>query len=130
MMGMSSTTEKIASNCKFSCEALQYIGKLVATASYGNPAMPIWQDRYQYRIMYQFINLDNKCQKLEEYLVYDAMAMIGSVGGTFGLFVGFSMTGVIASVIEYLTTGGVFKKCQTCRKPPHCGSGDDVLNIK
>ena len=35
-----------------------------------------------------------------EYLIYDAMAMIGSVGGTFGLFIGFSMTGVIASLIE------------------------------
>ena len=71
-------------------------------------------------------NKENK----KDWPLGDAMAMIGSVGGTFGLFVGFSMTGVIASVIEYLTTGGVFKKCQICRKHPHCGSGDDVLNIK
>ena len=57
-------------------------------ASKDNPAMPIWNDRYRYRISYQFKNLENKCQKLEEYLVYDLMATVGAVGGTWGLFIG------------------------------------------
>ena len=30
------------------------------------------------------------------------MGMIGSVGGTFGLFIGFSVTGFISSVVEFL----------------------------
>ena len=42
----------------------------------------------------------------EEYLIYDAMGMIGSVGGTLGMFVGFSMTGTISWIFGY------FKKCK------------------
>ena len=37
----------------------------------------------------------------EEYLVYDAIDMIGSVGGTLGMFIGFSMTGVISWIFIY-----------------------------
>ena len=29
----------------------------------------------------------------EEYLIFDAIGMIGSVGGTLGMFIGFSMIG-------------------------------------
>ena len=38
----------------------------------------------------------------EEYLNYDAIGMIGSVGGTLGMFIGFSMTGVISWIFVYL----------------------------
>ena len=37
-----------------------------------------------------------------EYFIYNTMGMIGSVGGTFGLFIGFSVTGFISSAIEFL----------------------------
>ena len=36
-----------------------------------------------------------------EYIITDTMGMIGSVGGTLGIFIGFSMTGVISSIIEF-----------------------------
>ena len=36
----------------------------------------------------------------KQYLIYDAMGMIGSVGGTLGLFLGFSMTGIISWVFK------------------------------
>ena len=38
----------------------------------------------------------------EEYLVYDTTGIIGSVGGTLGLFVGFSFRDVIFYLIDYL----------------------------
>ena len=38
----------------------------------------------------------------EEYFIYNTMGMIGSIGGTFGMFIGFSVTGFISSVIEFL----------------------------
>ena len=38
----------------------------------------------------------------EEYLIYNAMGMIGTIGGTFGMFIGFSVTGFISSVVEFL----------------------------
>ena len=35
-----------------------------------------------------------------EYLIYDDIAMIGNVGGTLGLFVGFSFTGLISFLLN------------------------------
>ena len=37
-----------------------------------------------------------------EYFIYNTMGTIGSVGGTFGLFIGFSVSGFISSAIEFL----------------------------
>ena len=37
-----------------------------------------------------------------EYFIYNTMGTIGSVGGTFGLFIGFSVTGFISSAIEFI----------------------------
>ena len=38
----------------------------------------------------------------EEYLLYDFGGMIGSIGGTLGLFIGFSFYDVILKIINYL----------------------------
>ena len=37
---------------------------------------------------------------LTEYLVYDIDGMIGSIGGTLGLFIGFSFLDVIKEIIN------------------------------
>ena len=39
----------------------------------------------------------------QEYVVYDTIGMIGSVGGTLGMFIGFSFTGFISSIINGLS---------------------------
>ena len=52
----------------------------------------------------------NKMVVHVEYFIYNTMGMIGSVGGTFGLFIGFSVTGFISSAIEFL------KKNQICKE--------------
>ena len=41
----------------------------------------------------------------EEYVIYDAVNMIGSVGGTLGMCIGFSFTGVISFFIRLLQKG-------------------------
>ena len=38
----------------------------------------------------------------EEYLVYDFANFIGTLGGSLGLFIGFSYTGFIGSIIDIL----------------------------
>ena len=38
----------------------------------------------------------------EEYLIYDVTSMIGSVGGTFGMCIGFSFTGILSSFMRLL----------------------------
>ena len=41
----------------------------------------------------------------EEYWVYDMTSMIGSVGGTLGMCIGFSFTGVLSSFLRILQQG-------------------------
>ena len=37
-----------------------------------------------------------------EYLIYDTLSLIGTVGGTLGLFVGFSFYDFVIMIIKYL----------------------------
>ena len=41
----------------------------------------------------------------EEYLIYDAISMVGSVGGTLGMCIGFSFTGIISFLMKILQQG-------------------------
>ena len=52
-------------------------------------------------IGYDFIPPE-KMLVFEEYLVFDAFGMIGSIGGALGLCIGFSFSGVIASIVEFI----------------------------
>ena len=36
----------------------------------------------------------------EEYVIMDKMSLVGSVGGTMGMFIGFSFSGVIGLIIS------------------------------
>ena len=38
----------------------------------------------------------------EEYLIYDSVGMIGSVGGSLGLFLGFSFLGLLSDLIDFV----------------------------
>ena len=38
----------------------------------------------------------------QEYLIYDGIGMIGSVGGTLGMFIGFSFSNAISSTLNFL----------------------------
>ena len=46
--------------------------------------------------------LTNRLEVHQEYLVYDFEGMIGSVGGTLGLFVGFSLLSTLDWIIEVI----------------------------
>ena len=66
----------------------------------------------EYGLFYQLTN-DNFMSKVyEEYLIFDAIGMIGSVGGTLGMFIGFSMIGVISWIFRHL------KKCHMVSELP------------
>ena len=49
---------------------------------------------------YKFATL--KTEVYKEYLIYDVIGMVGMVGGTLGLFIGFSFSNVITCMIEYI----------------------------
>ena len=38
----------------------------------------------------------------EEYLIYDAIGLIGSVGGTLGMFIGFSFSNTIGTLMKHI----------------------------
>ena len=41
---------------------------------------------------------------IEEYLLYDFAGILGSVGGSLGLFLGFSFLGLFSELIDFLQT--------------------------
>ena len=52
------------------------------------------------QIIYRIPLKDMTIQK--EYLIHDFIGMLGSIGGTLGMFIGFSFIGVISSLMKYL----------------------------
>ena len=52
----------------------------------------------------------NSTTLYEEYLIYDTISMIGSVGGTLGMCIGFSFTGMISCLMSLLQHGIKFTK--------------------
>ena len=40
----------------------------------------------------------------EEYLIYDAIGLLGSVGGTLGMCIGFSFSGVLNSLLSVISS--------------------------
>ena len=96
--GINSTKQRIdGTNCKPSCTLLQYSGMVdvIQTKMAGKP------EKWNYfEFTYEFS--EHKGKVFEEYLIYDVMGMIGSVGGTLGMFIGFSMDGVVFWAINYI----------------------------
>ena len=63
-------------------------------------------------IVYKFASPSLMVNVFEEYILFDAIGMIGSVGGTLGLFIGFSFSNVITVVIKYVQ-GILIKRCSS-----------------
>ena len=73
--------QEITSNCQKSCSILEYFGAIELS-------MPQQSDRENWNIQeigYYLTNPDFTLIVHEEYLIYDAIGMIGSVGGTLGI---------------------------------------------
>ena len=72
--------QEIVSNCKKSCSNLEYFGEIFIN----KPDQSDKEDWNLYYLHYRLVNQDFKAKVYEEYLVYDAIGMTGSVGGTLG----------------------------------------------
>ena len=73
--------QEIMSDCKKACSILEYTGKFVLN-------MPIYSDKGKNWNMYflRYRLNDFETMVHEEYIIYDTVGMIGSVGGTFGTY--------------------------------------------
>ena len=82
--------------CPKSCTILQYSGKLmlkhVRQEINGNAYITIW---YKFKLP-EYVLVS------EEYLIYDTTSMIGAVGGTLGMCIGFSFDSIIYHLINFL----------------------------
>ena len=86
--------------CPKPCSILEYSGKL-----------DYWEPKYYNPYNTVKIHLRFQSPEVttiyEEYLIYDFNAMLGSIGGTLGMFVGFSFSSIIELFINLL------KKCKS-----------------
>ena len=56
----------------------------------------------------------------EEYLIYDLMAVVGSIGGTMGLFIGFSFASLTGTLLNcFQTASSIKRKINTMKKCEH-----------
>ena len=77
-----SNIQENGSECKKSCFKLEYNGEVAIYEK--DPELNENWDEYYF--VYYLVNQDFVSEVHEEYLIYDAIAMIGSVGGTLGIF--------------------------------------------
>ena len=73
--------QEIGYKCKKSCLNVAYVGELSTTRAKNNNYTKNW-NVYEFR--YVLRNEDFASKVYEEYFIYDAVGMIGSVGGTLG----------------------------------------------
>ena len=81
-IGKNIVEQKISSNCKKSCSNLRYFGDMSGI----NPVSPPSKNKKikWYFFTYILTNDEFISNVFEEYLIYDVIGMIGSVGGTLG----------------------------------------------
>ena len=81
--------------CPKNCTTIEYTGR---------PTLKQQDDDKEDKKEYQwsFMMASNKTQVYQEYVVYDAMGLVGNIGGTLGLFLGFSFRDFILLFIDCL----------------------------
>ena len=99
-------------SCTESCLRLQYTGEVT------NINDIVLYNSSGYGITYKFL-YPEYVTVYEEYLIYDIIGMIGSIGGTLGMFLGFSFVNVISLVINYLQSLKIkFRKINNLQSGP------------
>ena len=74
---------------------IQYDSKVINKEHSANP-----DDRNYFKLIYYFGNPEYT-KVYKEYVIMTEMNLIGNVGGTLGMFIGFSFSGVIALIISF-----------------------------
>ena len=95
--------------CPQTCEMLEYTGKIIKDESFNcfeNPNDQQTEFADSKKMECKFMDLSYEfaspeyVKTYEEYLICDGKTMVGNVGGTFGMFIGFSFSNVISNLIE------------------------------
>ena len=73
--------QEFESKCTKSCSNIEYLGDVVVNV----PFKSEYENWNIYLLTLKLTNQDFLCKVFEEYLLYDAIGIIGSVGGTLGI---------------------------------------------
>ena len=82
----------LTQECLQPCEVLEYRGTIQKSRS--------WDTSKNLQIFVSFDSYDVQVE--EEYLVYGPVDIVGIIGGTMGLFIGFSFSGFMSYIITLL----------------------------
>ena len=84
--------------CLKACTTFQYSGTMIPTfkGEITNNSRLV--------VLGYWFNYNDEVEVLEEYLIYEITSVIGSIGGTLGLFIGFSFLDISTKLIN------IFKK--------------------
>ena len=83
-------------SCPKSCKQVEYLGKVINTDSLQRS----WPVDMDVEVCYGFETMRVKVD--EEYLIYSFADMVGAIGGSFGLFLGFSFLDQLFVLLEML----------------------------
>ena len=85
--------EESAKKCPKLCTTLTYHGSVIhGSGSSNNPRDTV--------IFFWFAS--NETQIHQEYQIFDTNGLIGSIGGSLGLFIGFSFHGALKSILVFI----------------------------
>ena len=87
-------SKMVTEACPRSCEVEKYHGQKIYLNQY-----PAGLNMMIMKMKYSTMNV----KVYEEYEVQDIYTFIGTVGGSLGLFIGFSYTGFVGDLLDYLT---------------------------
>ena len=83
-------------SCPKSCKQIDYYGDVIKTDS----LVRSWPGNMDMEVCYGFETMRVKVD--EEYLIYSFADMVGAIGGSFGLFLGFSFLDQVFALLEML----------------------------
>ena len=82
---------KFLTRCPNSCKQYEYQGKMKSLNGFSNDSKSTGLD---------YLFLSGYIEVRKEYLLYEMDDVIGSIGGTLGLFIGFSFLGILKHFFE------------------------------
>ena len=80
------------------CKILQYSGEVEFDANLTHLDPPLY-GTHQVYLGYNFAP-PRTVTIHEEYLIYDAIGLVGCIGGTLGMFIGFSFSSTIGALMQ------------------------------
>ena len=81
--------------CNPSCSIIQYDTKIINQELDSEP-----ETANYFKLIYYFGN-PQYTKVFDEFIIMNALGLLGNVGGTLGMFIGFSFSGVIAMIISF-----------------------------